>query len=65
MQMLQRALWSEALEAVQQAIGKVQGNEIKAIAGKLADAESMIALKVLPGLLLPCLGSACMLAWLS
>ena len=47
-QQLQRALWSEALEAVQQAVGKVQGNEIKAIAGKLADAESMISLKVGP-----------------
>ena len=44
--MLQRALWSEALQAVQQAVGQVQGSEMKAIAGKLADAESMIALKV-------------------
>ena len=46
LQGLQRVLWSEALDAVQQALGKVQGNEIRAIAGKLADAEGIIALKV-------------------
>ncbi|KAK9824361.1 hypothetical protein WJX72_009711 [[Myrmecia] bisecta] len=39
------AHWSEALLAIQQALKGVKGNEIKAIAGKLSDAEAMIALK--------------------
>ena len=36
----------EALEAAAKALSGVKGNEIKAIAGKLADAEAMVALKV-------------------
>ena len=38
--------WPEALEAVAQGLQGVKGNEMKAIAGKLSDAETMIALKV-------------------
>lgn len=37
--------WSEALGAAAEALQGAKGNEIKAIAGKLADAESMLALK--------------------
>jgi NADH dehydrogenase (ubiquinone) Fe-S protein 1 len=37
--------WNEALEAVKDAMAKVEGSEMKAIAGKLADAESLVALK--------------------
>lgn len=43
---LQPAAWPEALDAVKSALEGVDGSEIKAISGKLADAESMIALKV-------------------
>lgn len=39
---LQPASWAEAFAAVQQAIGSAKGNEIKAIAGKLTDAETMV-----------------------
>lgn len=39
------ASWSSALAAVAAGLATSQGNEIKPIAGKLADAESMIALK--------------------
>jgi NADH dehydrogenase (ubiquinone) Fe-S protein 1 len=44
---LQPALWEDALAAVKKGLEGVKGNQIKAIAGKLADAESLIALKVL------------------
>jgi hypothetical protein len=37
--------WAEALSAVQAAVGAAKGNEIKAIAGKLTDAETMVAVK--------------------
>ncbi|KAG1673008.1 hypothetical protein FOA52_005938 [Chlamydomonas sp. UWO 241] len=37
--------WADALFAVKAGLGSASGNEIKAVAGKLADAESMIALK--------------------
>lgn len=40
------ASWSDALTAAANGIKKAQGNGFKAIAGKLADAESIIALKV-------------------
>jgi NADH dehydrogenase (ubiquinone) Fe-S protein 1 len=41
------ASWDEALQTIADAVTKLQpkGNEIKAIAGHLADAESMVALK--------------------
>eukprot|EP00197_Chlamydomonas_leiostraca_P003985 CAMPEP_0202868792 /NCGR_PEP_ID=MMETSP1391-20130828/11072_1 /ASSEMBLY_ACC=CAM_ASM_000867 /TAXON_ID=1034604 /ORGANISM="Chlamydomonas leiostraca, Strain SAG 11-49" /LENGTH=724 /DNA_ID=CAMNT_0049549001 /DNA_START=109 /DNA_END=2284 /DNA_ORIENTATION=+ len=39
------ASWAEAMSAVQAAFGRAQGNEIKAIAGKLADAETLVAVK--------------------
>lgn len=42
---LQPASWGEALSGIKAAVAVAKGNEIKAIAGKLADAESMIALK--------------------
>lgn len=42
--------WPDALKAVADRLATVKGNEIKGIAGKLADAESMIALKVGTGL---------------
>ena len=38
-------LWPDALKAVAEGLNGVKGNEIKAVAGKLADAESMVALK--------------------
>lgn len=41
----QPAKWREALAAVAAAAKGVPGNEMKAIVGKLADAESMVALK--------------------
>lgn len=47
--------WPEALEAVAQGLQGVAGNEMKAIAGKLSDAESMVALKVRKALLRPLL----------
>lgn len=43
--------WPDALEAIAQGLQGVAGNEIKAIAGKLSDAESMVALKVCDALL--------------
>ena len=43
---LQPAAWADALAAVKKGLEGVKGDEIKAIAGKLADAESMVALKV-------------------
>ena len=42
---LQAATWPEALAAVRTAAAGVKGSEMRAIAGKLADAESMVALK--------------------
>ncbi|WIA32206.1 hypothetical protein OEZ86_003055 [Tetradesmus obliquus] len=42
---LQQATWGEALAAIAGAAQGLGANEFKAIAGKLADAESMIALK--------------------
>eukprot|EP00891_Asterochloris_glomerata_P004426 jgi/Astpho2/4426/Aster-00042 len=39
------ALWPEALTKVGEALGKAKGNEIKAIAGKLTDAETLISAK--------------------
>eukprot|EP00884_Botryococcus_braunii_P000409 jgi/Botrbrau1/10369/Bobra.146_2s0008.1 len=42
---LEPALWEDALAAVKKGLEGVKGDEIKAIAGKLADAESLIALK--------------------
>ncbi|DBA80587.1 TPA: hypothetical protein ACH3X1_007848 [Trebouxia sp. C0004] len=38
-------LWPDALKAVAEGLKGVKGNEMKAIAGKLADAEAMVALK--------------------
>ena len=46
MQGLESAQWEEALKATAEALGRVKGNEISFIAGKLADAESLIATKV-------------------
>jgi len=43
---LEGATWEEAMVAAKDAISKVKGNEMSFIAGKLADAESLIALKV-------------------
>jgi hypothetical protein len=43
---LQQATWGDALAAIAGAAKGLGPNEFKAIAGKLADAESMIALKV-------------------
>jgi NADH dehydrogenase/NADH:ubiquinone oxidoreductase subunit G len=40
------ATWQQALEAVAVKVSEAKGNEIKAVAGKLADAESMVAMKV-------------------
>lgn len=42
---LQPSSWGDALAAVKEGLQGVQGSEIKAIAGKLADAESIIMLK--------------------
>lgn len=42
---LQSASWRDAFAAVAQAVAGVQGHEMRAVAGKLADAESMILLK--------------------
>lgn len=46
MQGLESAQWEEAIKAIAEALGKVKGNEISFIAGKLADAETLIAAKV-------------------
>ena len=43
---LERAHWGEALAAVKAGLEGVKGDEIRAVAGKLADAESILALKV-------------------
>ena len=43
---LESAQWEDALKAAAEALGKVKGNEISFIAGKLADAESLISMKV-------------------
>jgi hypothetical protein len=43
---LQQATWGDALAAIAGAAQGLGPNQFKAIAGKLADAESMIALKV-------------------
>lgn len=42
---LESKSWPEAVAAVSEKLGALKGNEIRGIAGKLADAESMIALK--------------------
>ena len=42
---LQQATWPEAFAAVKQAASGLKGSQMRAIAGKLADAESMVALK--------------------
>ena len=42
---LQPASWAEAFAAIKAGLGSAKGNEIKAIAGKLSDAETMIAAK--------------------
>ncbi len=38
--------WAEALDVVKQRLAGLSGDQIRGIAGKLADAESMVALKV-------------------
>lgn len=43
---LKAQTWTEALYVIKQRLQGVQGDQIRGIAGKLADAESMIALKV-------------------
>ena len=42
---LQQATWPEAMGAVAKAAAGLKGSQMRAIAGKLADAESMVALK--------------------
>lgn len=43
---LQQTTWKHALEAISSALGKIEsGAQLKAVAGKLADAESMVALR--------------------
>lgn len=42
---LEASTWGEAFAAIQAAASGVKGSEMKAIAGKLADAESMLVLK--------------------
>jgi len=42
---LQPATWAAAFEAIRGAVGGAKGNEIKAIAGKLTDAETLVATK--------------------
>lgn len=42
----QTVLWPDALKAIAEGLKGVKGSEMKAIAGKLADAEAMVALKV-------------------
>lgn len=39
------ATWEKAFAAIAEAVGKASGDEVKAIAGKLADAEGIMALK--------------------
>ncbi len=45
-QALRPAQWREALSAAAEALKSVKGNELRFIAGRLADLESMAALKV-------------------
>jgi NADH dehydrogenase (ubiquinone) Fe-S protein 1 len=52
MQGLQSASWEDALAAASAALGKFKGGELRFIAGKLADAESLISLKVCPRMLI-------------
>ena len=42
---LQSATWTQAMDRIKEAMSGIEGSEMKAIAGKLADAESIIALK--------------------
>ena len=49
-------LWPDALKAVAEGLEGVKGNEIKAIAGKLTDAETLVTAKVSPSSLYTCLG---------
>ena len=46
---LEATSWGDALKAVAAKLGKTSGNKIAAIAGDLADAEAMVALKDLMG----------------
>jgi len=48
---LEQAEWSEAFSAICEKIGGLDGNKVAAIAGDLADCESMVALKDLMTLL--------------
>lgn len=43
---LKSQTWTEALHTIKERLQGVQGDQIRGIAGKLADAESMIAMKV-------------------
>ena len=45
-QALKPAQWREALKAAADALKSVSGNELRFIAGRLADLESMAALQV-------------------
>jgi hypothetical protein len=42
---LQQATWPEAFAAIRKAAAAVKGSEMRAVAGRLADAESMVTLK--------------------
>ena len=42
---LQQATWPEAFAAIRKAAGAVKGSEMRAVAGRLADAESLVAVK--------------------
>uniref|UniRef100_A0A7S2QTI8 NADH dehydrogenase subunit 11 n=1 Tax=Chlamydomonas chlamydogama TaxID=225041 RepID=A0A7S2QTI8_9CHLO len=42
---LQPATWAEAFAAIKEGLAKAKGNEIKAVAGKLTDAETLISVK--------------------
>ncbi|KAI3438458.1 hypothetical protein D9Q98_000887 [Chlorella vulgaris] len=42
---LQQATWPDAFAAVAKAAGGLKGSEMRAVAGRLADAESLVALK--------------------
>jgi NADH dehydrogenase (ubiquinone) Fe-S protein 1 len=42
---LKSATWEQALEAVAAKMGSIPAESMKAIAGKLSDAESVVALK--------------------
>lgn len=45
LQGLQQASWPEAFAAIARAASKVAGHEMRVVAGRLADAESMVLLK--------------------